>query len=362
MKVFQIYKDTSLFTQRAEFNGQSARPSPILEPFVFRSKHLKIQSSSIQYHHGRIIVTSRQLCRDTKADIPPKNSSVDHDMAMTQSTSTPLLPCNNVISWARHVPLPGTPTKQRLFCALLDILTSPTLKDTTFAEGPYFPTTRNTTAAQAREILTRASFEGSKKCYHRELRGSELRSLRDHYGLVDVIPGTSVAMIAIETWKEVEVGTIPTKYYRIVGRLRIMDQHKQNTLQVADDGQSPMAVGWHFHWSTKDNNHPGGIQDDLDWKFIVAFLLYKIETTWDKEGGIKFSSEETNRRTRDMLYPFHELGYFGIPGVSMRDKVCDDTRESFRRVKFDRGWIRELGKDITLLLGPDENSEIILDV
>lgn len=243
----------------------------------------------------------------------PHNTHHSLEMALINATNT--------ISWGRHTPSPQATPNQRLRCALLDVLSSPTLGTTTYTPGPYFPTTRTDmeSVEQANAVMINDTFvaiTGKKFCYRRKFVAAELQTLLTTYGIScpESCPEFASAQVEISTWKETG-STTSLKFFRVMGHLQIFDKDNEVLLQDV----------WATVWSTEDEND---VHLNMTWKCIALFFEHWIKIAHSDDGSeLPNEVVQANNQT---IEPFLEEGYIGIPGVRHIDPADGVMRDSFR--------------------------------
>ena len=211
----------------------------------------------------------------------------------------PQFPPPPEIEWGSHIPNSSASPHIRLRCALLDFLSSETIKTTPHAPGPYFDSTTPKT--------------GIWTCYNNQ---NGLNSILTAYGL-DTIPNAShinfilIRLLTRKGTKETQWGLLPE--YSIYAEIEAYDINRKAFIATTEDNViCPFSTSIIFEWATL-----AGAEDicpSLDWSCVVAIIAHETPLS-SKCDGTNTTEQEHNFKMMQDLNPLRHLGYLGWPGA-----------------------------------------------
>jgi hypothetical protein len=220
-------------------------------------------------------------------------------MADRISPELPQFPPPPEIEWGSHIPNSSASPQIRLRCALLDFLSSNTIKTAPHALGPYFDSTTPKTG-----ILTRYNNQNG------------LNTILTAYGL-DTIPNAStinsilIRIITRKGTKETHWGLLPE--YSIYAEIEAYDINREAFIAATEDNViCPLSTSIIFQWATL-----GGAEDvcpSLDWSCVVAIIAHENSLSFKCDGTDTTEKEHNSQMMQD-LNPLRHLGYLGWPGA-----------------------------------------------
>lgn len=238
---------------------------------------------------------------------------------------------DNLIVWGRHTPSATAIKHNRLYCALLDIISSPGLSDRTYAAGPYFPTTREEVEPDRFNEITKQSVEYSKVCYWRNLTASSgLLDLLRIYNLSTFVPdpANSLAAIEIRSWREIT--TTGEIHYCISAQIQILDREGKPVKVRVEDERRDLVTVYGASWVGGGVGHGEDVSEGLSWRFMAAFLKEHVAVAFDDEGD-KTSEAIQRFKILRRWDRFVELGYRGFPGLWLEEMGTGQRVGAFRR-------------------------------